>query len=77
MRLGELLAACLPSLCHACGEPVERWGGLRFATLCARCDDALPPQRPALLADNETSLAAAEAAKAQQAMRAVVTQTRS
>lgn len=42
MRWDRLIAACLPSLCQACGERVETPGDWRrFAPLCAGCAAAL------------------------------------
>jgi len=46
MRWKALLAACLPSLCQACGDPVESPGDWRrFAPLCRRCGAALQRER--------------------------------
>jgi ComF family protein len=46
MSWTALLAACLPSLCQACGQRVERpgdWG--RFPPLCGACAAALTRER--------------------------------
>ncbi len=38
MNRSQFIAACLPSLCHACGELIEVAGTLRrFPLLCRRC----------------------------------------
>lgn len=42
MRWKRLVAECLPTLCQACGERVERPGDWRrFAPLCAGCAEGL------------------------------------
>ncbi|MBM4116350.1 ComF family protein [bacterium] len=42
MQWGRLLADCLPSLCQACGERVDRPGDWRrFAALCTGCAEGL------------------------------------
>jgi predicted amidophosphoribosyltransferase len=46
MRWTALLAACLPSLCQACGEPVALPGDWRrFTPLCPACAAALTRER--------------------------------
>ena len=57
MHWKALLAACLPSLCQACGERVELPGDWRrFAPLCRACAAALQRERGQALLDEALPL---------------------